>query len=145
MTDEEFFLHVPWFNGLAWSALHARGEQEGRPELKQAGADLFRLGPRYWALLDLARRNREQYAQLVKEHERESCERYGETAWEEPDKLSRLELLRRLDPQAADVIEKAITLGVHWTDQDGASAEVIDAVADAAMVYRGPEPEDTCE
>jgi hypothetical protein len=145
MTDEEFFLYVPWWHGLAWMALRERGDQTGRDELEQAGRDVFRAAPRYWALLDLARRNREQYAQLVEEQKRASSARYGETAWEDPAALSRLELLRRLDPQAAEVVEKAITLAKHWRDQEGANVAIIDAVCDAAEVYRGPEPEDTCE
>lgn len=81
MTNDEFFEWVPFLLGYL-----AAGEYKNPlPDGRDAGALTFWLGPRFFALVDLARRHPDEFAELVTNQEHVAARRYGATTWAEAE------------------------------------------------------------
>lgn len=77
MTNDEFFEWVPFLLGF----LAAGERKQPLPGGRDASALTFWLSPRFFALVDLARRHPDEFALLVASQERTAGERYGVKSW----------------------------------------------------------------
>ncbi len=89
MTNDEFLDQLPWLQGIAWAAM---SDEHMRNGIREMGKRMFWLHPKYFALVHLAREHGERFAELVREYENTSAQRYGVEPWSDAEPRREVEL-----------------------------------------------------
>jgi len=89
VNNDEFLDQLPWLQGIAWAAM---SDEHMLEHTRAMGSRMFWLHPKYFALAQLAREHGERFAELAREREKTSAQRYGVELWSDAEPRREVEL-----------------------------------------------------